>query len=89
MSSINSVNGLNNAIRTQPRPPIDQPALASARPLGDRLDLSGVDTVSARANAGEIRADKVQEVKSQIANGTYETDSKLDATIDKLLNELA
>jgi anti-sigma28 factor (negative regulator of flagellin synthesis) len=36
----------------------------------------------------DVRADKVAELKSAIDAGTYETDDKLDAAIDRLLDEM-
>jgi negative regulator of flagellin synthesis FlgM len=36
----------------------------------------------------DIRQDKVNSVRTAIANGTYETPQKLDATVNALLNEL-
>jgi len=37
----------------------------------------------------EIRADRVAAIKAQIASGTYETDAKLDAALENLLDEFA
>ena len=36
----------------------------------------------------EIRHEKVQEIRRQIAAGTYETPEKLDSALDRLLDEL-
>jgi len=56
----------------------------------DRLELSGASHLLAalKANSG-VRADKVADIKGQIAAGTYDADgSKLDSATDKLLDEL-
>ena len=37
----------------------------------------------------DIRADRVAELKAQIASGAYETDAKLNVALDRLLDEMA
>lgn len=37
----------------------------------------------------EIRADRVAELRAQIAAGAYETDEKLNITLERLLDEIA
>lgn len=55
----------------------------------DRLTLSGASHLlsALKANDG-VRIDKVAAIKEQIANGTYEDETKLDAATNKLLDEL-
>jgi len=92
MSSINSVGG-NSPIQppTPPAAPTISSAPAStsstARPA-DRLDLSGTSHLLQSLKTNNIRADKVASVKSQIANGTYEDDHKLNGALDGLLDDL-
>ena len=38
--------------------------------------------------SNDVRTEKVSEVRAAIEAGTYETEDKLDAAADKLLNEL-
>ena len=55
----------------------------------DQLDISPAGEAAAQAaEGGDIRADLVARVRSEIAAGTYETPEKLDAALDGLLNEL-
>jgi len=75
-----------------PPPPGPQP---SAGPV-DQLDLSsaagGAERLSGGspiAGSGEIRIDRVAELRRQIADGSYETSEKLDAALDRLLDEIA
>jgi len=58
----------------------------------------GVDEVSLSPEASlvsqvrempDIRADKVADIRAQIARGTYETDEKLNVALDRMLDELA
>jgi anti-sigma28 factor (negative regulator of flagellin synthesis) len=58
-------------------------------PVADRLELSGVShLMKALKSNADVRTDKVAEVKAQIAAGTYEDDKKLDAAVDRLLEDL-
>ncbi len=60
----------------------------------DQLDISPAAEAAVQAadqvvaQSGDIRADLVARVRSEIANGTYETAEKLDSALDGLLNEL-
>lgn len=55
----------------------------------DKVTLSSVSHLLATLKAGgDIRADKVAAIKAQIASGTYETSAKLDAAIDRLIDDL-
>ena len=55
----------------------------------DEVEISPAGEAAAQAvEGGEIRADLVARVRSEIAAGTYETPEKLDAALEGLLNEL-
>ena len=83
------------AQRIQPQKPAEttpHPDKASV----DQLDLSnaasGVNRMapsSAIAGGGEIRIDRVAEIRRQISDGSYETPEKLDAALDRLLDQFA
>jgi negative regulator of flagellin synthesis FlgM len=66
---------------------------AQQTPMGrtvDRLDISAAAEAAAQvAESGEIRQDLVNEIRAQIAAGTYETPGKLDAALERLLDEIA
>ncbi|HFB99039.1 MAG TPA: flagellar biosynthesis anti-sigma factor FlgM [Bryobacterales bacterium] len=61
----------------------------------DQLDISREADMLSRARettAGEsteIRQDKVNDIRAQLDAGTYETPEKLDAAVNRLLDELA
>ena len=79
------------AQRSQPQKPADAAPKPTANPV-DQLDLSTsnrIDSTSQIAGNGEIRIDRVAEIRRQIADGTYETPEKLDAALDRLLDQLA
>ena len=92
MSSINNVGGSRpvNPVYTKPvaKPATGAPAEATRGK--DRLELSGLSPLLKTLKAGgDIRADKVAAIKAQIEAGTYEDDKKLDAAVDRLLDDLA
>jgi negative regulator of flagellin synthesis FlgM len=92
MSSVNNV-GANTPIQKIQTTPIQKqvPANAPAQvPVsgGDKVELSGVSHLMAALKKNDIRADKVAEIKAQIANGTYDEDKKLDGALDGLLDDL-
>jgi len=64
---------------------------ASQAPVSpaDQLDISPEAQAAAQAaESGEVRADLVARVRTEIAAGTYETPEKLNAAFDRLLDEL-
>ena len=92
MSSINNVGGSSpvNPVYTKPvaKPAASAPAEATRGK--DRLELSGLSPLlKTLQSGGDIRADKVAAIKTQIEAGTYEDDKKLDAAVDRLLDDLA
>ena len=62
----------------------------SAAGPSDSLDISAAaEAVIKAVENGEIRSDLVARVRSEIAAGAYETPEKLDAALDRLLDELS
>lgn len=57
-------------------------------PVTDKLELSGMSHLLQTLKKNDVRADKVAEVKGQIQAGKYEDEKKLDAAIDRLLDDL-
>lgn len=62
----------------------------------DELDLStstaGVNRLhesGAIAGGGDIRIDRVADIRRQIADGIYETPEKLDAALERMLDQYA
>jgi anti-sigma28 factor (negative regulator of flagellin synthesis) len=67
--------------------PLDGPKQLPAS--SDRLELSGVShLLKALKSNADVRTDKVAQIKAQIEARTYEDDQKLDAAVDKLLDDL-
>ena len=81
--------------RNQPAKPQENASRPTATPT-DQLDLSAgassvnrLTTPTPVAGNGEIRIDRVAELRRQIADGSYETPEKLDAALDRLLDQIA
>jgi anti-sigma28 factor (negative regulator of flagellin synthesis) len=61
----------------------------TAEPTVDRVDISPAAEAAVRATEGsEIRQDLVNQIRAQIADGTYETPEKLGAAVDRLIDEI-
>ena len=82
--------------RIQPQKPAEPKAEAAAANPVDQLDLSSsvsstnrLDAASQVAGGGEIRIDRVADIRRQISDGSYDTPEKLDAALDKFLDQYA
>jgi anti-sigma28 factor (negative regulator of flagellin synthesis) len=63
---------------------------APANRAVDQVDISAAAEAASRAaEAGGIRTDLVNQIRAQIANGTYETPAKLDAALERMFDEMA
>lgn len=72
---------VNNRVSAQPA---DQLDLSTSNRLQSTSAASGPETVG-----GDIRIDKVAQIRRQIADGSYDTPEKLDAALDKFLDQFA
>ncbi len=69
--------------------PVATPAATSA--VNDRVEIGksdGFQRLLSMATNGDIRADKVADIKSQIQAGTYDLDAKADVVADRMLEDL-
>lgn len=95
MSQINGIGGNGPVQRVAGASSATNRAAAPAaqaergRPA-DRLELSGVShLLSALKGSKDVRLDKVAQVRAELDAGTYETDARIDAAVDRLLDEIA
>jgi flagellar biosynthesis anti-sigma factor FlgM len=71
--------------------PADAASAPSTSPSrgSDKVELSNASSMLASLKAGgDVRADKVAEIRSQIEAGTYETDDKVNGSLNGLLDDL-
>jgi len=65
------------------------PPASGAGPIRDELDLSDAASLIDRiAELPDIRADRVAQLRQEIASGRYESDDKLDLALERLLDEI-
>ena len=92
VSTTQSTSGVQ---RTQPQKPAEATEPSKRTQPADELDLSasaGVNRLqdtAAIAGGGDIRIDRVAEIRRQIADGVYETPEKMDAALNKILDQYA
>ncbi len=78
--SIGTPHGVRNA-PSPPRPP--------AAPITDEVDISEAARMAEQIQQmPETREDRIEAVRQQIADGTYETAERLNTAIDRLLDEI-
>ncbi|MCE5301527.1 MAG: flagellar biosynthesis anti-sigma factor FlgM [Planctomycetaceae bacterium] len=70
-----------------------RPAQPMTRPeapqIADEVDISeAARMIEQVQQLPDIRADRVEAVRQQIAEGTYETDEKLNIALNRLLDEI-
>lgn len=66
------------------------PAPSQPGQIQDELEISDVGRTVEQVNQlPDIRHDRVNEIRAQIAAGTYETEGKLQVALDRLLDEIA
>lgn len=63
---------------------------ARANATGDQFEISAAAEAAAQAvESGDLRADLVSRVRNEIAAGTYDTPGKLEAAMERLLDDIA
>lgn len=86
-SQLHGVQGLKGPYANRGNAPRSSSSVSGP---GDQLDISAAaDAAASAAESGDVRADLVARVQSEIANGTYETPEKLDAALNRLLDDIA
>lgn len=68
--------------------PVDQLDLSSAARSSSSTPTNRLQESGAIAGGGEIRIDRVADLRRQIASGTYETPEKMDMALNRLLDDL-
>ena len=90
MMDINGINPVSAPKAVQPAQP---PAVAQSQTgpgwVADVVDISTASILAAQIHQNPgVRTDLVQRIKQEIEAGTYETQERIDVTVDKLMDEL-
>ncbi|HBJ38252.1 MAG TPA: flagellar biosynthesis protein FlgM [Planctomycetaceae bacterium] len=87
---VSTTQATSGAQRLQPQASPNTGSSRSATPV-DQLDLSSsVSRLDASSNAtsgGEIRIDRVAELRRQIASGNYDSPEKMDIALERMLDQ--
>lgn len=76
-------------LSSQTRPGRPQPASTSPARADDQVEFSTTARLLSKiAELPEIRQELVDQVRAEIAAGTYETEDKVDAALQSLLSDL-
>jgi negative regulator of flagellin synthesis FlgM len=56
----------------------------------DQLDFSPqAQALSAAASTGDVRMDRIADIRAQIASGKYDTAEKIDTAVGRMLDQFA
>ncbi len=93
MDPLRITNG-NSGIRLVTELEADQQAKQRARTspvdsLQDSVQISGqASELASQDNASNVRLDRINKIRDEIDQGTYESPAKINATIEKILAEI-
>jgi negative regulator of flagellin synthesis FlgM len=75
-----SIKGPHQLVATEPQMPCAQ---------ADQIDISPeAEFIARTSELPDVRADRIADIRAQIAAGRYETDEKLSIAIGRLLDEI-
>ncbi|MHC4177518.1 MAG: flagellar biosynthesis anti-sigma factor FlgM [Planctomycetota bacterium] len=64
-------------------------AQTDSKPISDELEISDAARLAEQAGeVPEVRQDRVDAIRAKIAEGTYETQEKLEIAVERLLDEI-
>ena len=64
-------------------------AQSDQAPINDELQISDAARLVEQARqVPEVRQDRIEAIRAKIAEGTYETDEKLEIAVERLLDEI-
>jgi anti-sigma28 factor (negative regulator of flagellin synthesis) len=80
----NATHGIDSVGNLQPKAAPD-----SAKQASDTVEISTAGKLAAKIHdSSMVRTELVEQVRSEIAAGTYETPERIEATVDRLMDEL-
>ncbi|MBM81249.1 MAG: flagellar biosynthesis protein FlgM [Planctomycetaceae bacterium] len=84
-----SVQGAFPVKPVQQTPETAQPTESQSITPQDEVEISSAGRMMETLNqSSELRAERLAQIKSEIESGTYETPDKLEAALERLLDEI-
>lgn len=78
-----AINAPHSAKAAKPAAPTE------GTPIKDEVNISDAARfIEQAAKVPEVRQERIDSIREQIANGTYETQAKFDVAVDRLLDEI-
>jgi len=92
MSSVNSINSTPQfqgaSLNGRATERLSSEPKANGRVISDEVSISDTARRLDQSDAGEIRRDLVDRIRTEIASGKYETTDKLDRAVEELARRL-
>lgn len=89
---VRGVSAVSGAAPVRPAinpPAVREPAVTGPQFPRDRLELSSAGKMLDQlSQSPDVRQERLAKIKEAIANGTYDTDEKLEAALSKMFNAL-
>ncbi|MDG2185188.1 MAG: flagellar biosynthesis anti-sigma factor FlgM [Mariniblastus sp.] len=73
-----------NAVNLETQNKVSTAENSSTAPV-DQLEISA--EAQRISQTGDVRADRVADIRAQIANGQYESPEKINSAVDRMLDE--
>ncbi|MDB5338130.1 MAG: Anti-sigma-28 factor FlgM family protein [Planctomycetaceae bacterium] len=88
------VNGISSVGRTnalgaaRPAPSVETPPAADALAPQDEVQISSsARMMDELSRTSGVRQERIEQIRQEIADGSYDTPEKLDAALDKFLDK--
>lgn len=90
MTNINGIQPVSAPRAIDPaQPPLAAQGQSGPGWVADVVDISTASIMAAKIDqASDVRTDLIQRVRQEIEAGTYETEERIDLTVDRLMDEL-
>ncbi len=85
ISSVGKANALGAA---RPAPPVETPPATDALAPQDEVQISSsARMMDELSRTSGVRQERIEQIRQEIADGSYDTPEKLDAALDKFLDK--
>ncbi len=86
---VHGPQSVNPSHGPQSSKPADQAQSIDSAPIRDEVEISDAAQLIEQTQAmPDVRQDRVDAIRSQIAEGAYETQEKLDIAVERLFDEI-